>query len=80
MPVKVGDLALGGEWEEINIKCFDIMEDMVMEFKGKSCNIKDSTGEFVMQYNENQEIVRAEVFVGYQCYVMEAKVKFTKKL
>ncbi|EAS32713.3 uncharacterized protein CIMG_03737 [Coccidioides immitis RS] len=43
----VGDRALSGEWERISIKCFEIQKDMIIFFKGDSCNIVDEEGNLI---------------------------------
>jgi len=43
----VGERAFNGEWEQIGAQYFDITEDMIMEFQGRSCNIADSEGNLV---------------------------------
>jgi len=76
--MRVGDLALSGQWEEIMAQYFDIKEDMTMEFQGEYCNIEDAAGSFVEQFDKNSGEVKKDVFVGFRCYVMKAKVRFTK--
>ncbi|KAM5439832.1 hypothetical protein MferCBS31731_004243 [Microsporum ferrugineum] len=76
----VGEKALKGEWEKISNKCFEIQEDMVMTFDGRSCNIADSDGNFVPGGNlgpMDGQVMRT-VEAGYRCYIMRAMVKFEK--
>ena len=47
MSAKARDKALSGEWEEIGVCKFKIMEDMTIIFKGILCNIADSKGKLV---------------------------------
>lgn len=77
MSVKVGDKALSGEWEEISNKVFEITESLIMEFQGKSCNILDGEGNVLEQLSEGY--AEREVDSGYRCYVMKAKIRFTKR-
>lgn len=79
MSVKRGDKAFNGEWEKISAKAFDIIEDMTMEFQGKSCNITDSNGNVVEELGEEHGQVSREVLAGYRCYVMRAWIKFERK-
>lgn len=77
----VGEKAIHGEWEYISNKCFEIEEDMVMKFEGRSCNIADRDGNLVPNgelRSPDVEITR-DVLAGYRCYVMRARVKFERK-
>jgi hypothetical protein len=50
-----------------------------MIFKGILCNIQDSKGKWVEELGiEDGQIVK-EVFTGYKCYMMKAKIKFKKR-
>lgn len=77
----VGEKALSGAWERISIKCFEIQEDMVMQFEGRSCNITDSEGNPVPggTFGPDDGRVEKEVLAGFRCYIMRALVKFEKK-
>lgn len=81
MPNAVGELALSGEWEKISNNRFEIQEDMVMTFEGRSCNIVDAEGNPIPDgcLGPSDGQVTREVKVGYRCYVMRAWVKFEKK-
>lgn len=76
---KVGDKALGGEWETISNYKFEITEEMTLSFEGRSCNILDSEGRLIEKLGEKDGLVERDVCSGYQCYVMKAKVKFERK-
>jgi hypothetical protein len=79
MSAKARDKALSREWEEIKAYKFEIMEDITMIFKGILCNIQDSKGKWVEELGiEDGQIVK-EVFTGYKCYMMKAKIKFKKR-
>lgn len=76
----VGEKALNGEWEKISNKCFEIKEDMIMTFEGRSCNITDGEGSLIPNGSlgpADGQTAR-EVKAGYRCYVMRALVKFEK--
>lgn len=77
----VGEKALSGEWETISNNCFEIQDDMIMEFEGRSCNITDSEGNPIPdgQFGPDDGRVEKEVLVGYRCYIMRALVRFEKK-
>ncbi|KAE8357016.1 hypothetical protein BDV28DRAFT_126083 [Aspergillus coremiiformis] len=77
----VGEKALNGEWERISNKCFEIQEDMVMTFEGRSCNLADAEGNPIPNGNlgPTDGLTKREVKAGYRCYVMRASVKFEKK-
>jgi hypothetical protein len=45
--IKRGDKAFNREWEKISAFIFEIIEDITMEFQGKSYNIIDSDGNLV---------------------------------
>jgi hypothetical protein len=77
----VGEQALNGEWERISNKCFEIQEDMIMEFEGRSCNITDSEGNPVpgATFGPDDGLIEKEVLAGFRCYIMRARVKFKKK-
>lgn len=77
MPRAVGEKALNGEWEEISNYKFQITEDMVLEFEGESCNIIAKDGQ-VDSFGEKDGHVKKEVRPGYRCYVMKARVLFTR--
>lgn len=76
-----GEEALGGKSEWISNKCFDIQEDMVMEFKGRSCNITDREGNPIPdgKIGPDDGTVTKKVSAGFRCYIMRAYVKFTKE-
>lgn len=77
----VGEKALRGEWEKISNKCFEIQNDMVMCFKGDSCNIVDGEGNLIPHgcIGSTVEETEREVKPGYRCYIMRAMVKFKEK-
>lgn len=75
----VGNKALGGVFEKIAAKCFVMEENMLMTFKGYSCNIIDDKGKVIAEYGPDNEEVKKDVGIGYKCYVMRALVKFEKK-
>lgn len=77
----VGKKALSGEWEMVSNKCFEIQEDLTMEFEGRSCNITDSKGNPIQggQLGPDDGKVEKEVLAGFRCYIMRALVKFEKK-
>ncbi|PGH16001.1 hypothetical protein AJ80_05344 [Polytolypa hystricis UAMH7299] len=75
----LGAKALGGEWEEIGAKNFEIVESMTMEFEGLSCNVVDNKGKLVETLGKDHGRVTREVGDGYKCFVMRAWVKFEKK-
>lgn len=77
MPTKTGDKALGGEWEDISAYKFEIQEDMKMIFEGRSCNIFDAEGNLIEQIGAGK--ANREVYSGYRCYVLRAKIKFEKR-
>lgn len=72
----IGEKALGGEFEKISVKCFEMKKNMLMTFKGHSCNITDEEGKFVGAYGPINEEVKREVMAGYKCFVMRALIKF----
>jgi hypothetical protein len=76
---KRGTKAINGDWENIPNLVFEITEDMIMEFKGKSCNIIGSDGQTVEQLGEGDGEAKREVFAGYQCVVMKARVRFERQ-
>lgn len=76
---KVGDKALGGEWESISNHKFEVMEEMTLSFQGRSCNILDSEGNIIESLREKDGLAERHVSYGYQCYVMKAKVKFEQR-
>ncbi|KAJ5790049.1 uncharacterized protein N7518_007060 [Penicillium psychrosexuale] len=73
-----GTQALAGEEEWISIFDFNIPEDMIMEFEGRSCNIFDDEKNVVDKLGYNDGKVSREVKKGWCCYVLKAKVKFSK--
>lgn len=77
----VGEKALSGEWEKISNKCFEIREDMIMSFKGDSCNIVDGEGNLIPDgcLGPDDGEAEREVKPGYRCYVMRAMVRFKGK-
>lgn len=78
----MGEKALNGEWEKISIKCFEIQEDMIMGFEGRSCNITDSEGNPIPNgtYGPDDGLVEGkEVPAGSRCYIMRAHVRFERK-
>jgi len=75
----VGERAFNGEWEQIGAQYFDITEDMIMEFQGRSCNIADSEGNLVEKLGTEHGRVTRDIVAGYRCYVIRAWVKFEKK-
>lgn len=77
MSTRVGDKALAGEREYIMVRCFEITEDLTMEFEGESCNILNADG-VVEELGPRDGIVRREVHAGYQCYVMHSWMKFQR--
>ena len=79
MPVKKGDKAKGGDWEKISNLAFDITEDMIMEFEGKSCNIINNKGNVIGEFGEEDRLVQKDVLPGYQCFVMRVRIRFVKK-
>lgn len=81
MSDEVGRKALSGEWEWISNKCIEIKEEMVMEFKGRSCNITNNEGDPIPagELGPNDGLAERDVLPGYRCYVMRAHVKFGKK-
>lgn len=79
MSVAVGEKALSGEWETISNKCFEIQEDLIMEFEGRSCNITDSEGNPIPDGQFGPGKAKKEVLAGFRCYIMKAVVKFERK-
>lgn len=79
MSVKTGEKALNGEGEKISAYAFQLTEDMIMEFEGRSCNILDGEGRLVEKLGTENGRVKREILSGYRCYVMQAWVQFQKK-
>lgn len=79
MPFEVGEKALKGEPEQIGAYMFEMKEDMIMTFEGRSCNIFDAKERVVEELGAKDGEVTREVPAGYRCYVMKAKIKFEKK-
>jgi hypothetical protein len=80
MSSDAGKKALAGDWVEIGAELFEITEDMLLSFEGRSCNIQDEEGNLVKQLGEKDGKVEDEsVLAGYRCFVMKAFVKFEKK-
>ncbi|KAF2866027.1 hypothetical protein BDV95DRAFT_506193 [Massariosphaeria phaeospora] len=75
----VGDMALGGDWERISNYKFNITENMMMSFQGRSCNITDGGGALIEKLGDKDGLAERHVLPGYQCFVMKAKVKFVRK-
>ncbi|KAK2746849.1 hypothetical protein FQN57_002891 [Myotisia sp. PD_48] len=77
----VGDFALSGEWEWVPNKCFEIKEDMVMEFRGRECTIADSENNLIPggKLGPEHGEVTTDVKPGYRCYVTKSWVKFEKE-
>jgi hypothetical protein len=79
MSQKVGEKAMGGEWEEIlTHHIFEITEDMTMTFQGVSCNILDKDGKQLDNLGGPKPVTR-DVLAGYQCFIMKAWVRFEKR-
>lgn len=74
----LGEIALAGGEEWIAVLDFNIPEDMIMEFEGRSCNIIDHEQNVVCTLGYKDGKVSREVKKGWCCYVMKAKVKFSK--
>lgn len=79
MSSDVGARALAGYEEWIPVLDFEIPEDMIMEFEGRSCNILDCDQKVVDTLGTKDGRVLREVKKGYRCYVMKARVKFSQK-
>lgn len=79
MSPKTGEKALKGEGEKISAYAFEISEDMVMEFEGRSCNILDGEGRLIEKLSTENGRVTREIPCGYRCYIMQAWVQFQKK-
>lgn len=77
----VGLKALRGEWEKIVVNCFEIEEDMIMGFEGRSCKIMDQERNIIPdgKLGSNHGRVEREVLAGYRCLIMRALVRFEKK-
>ncbi|OJD20776.1 hypothetical protein ACJ73_07887 [Blastomyces percursus] len=75
----LGNKALRGEWEDIGALKFEMSEDMIVTFEGRSCHIEDSEGRHVDTLGSEDGRVTREVLEGYRCYVLKAKIKFEKR-
>lgn len=77
MSTNVGERALAGFDEYIIVCCFEITEEMTLEFKGLSCNIENPDGPDE-ELGPEKELVRRKVYPGYRCYVLKAWMSFKK--
>lgn len=81
MAENVGDKAMQGEWEYISVRIFEITENMTMEFEGVSCNILNEAGDQQAgPFSEKDGLVKREVRPGDRCFVLNANVKFERRL
>ncbi|KMP07970.1 hypothetical protein CIHG_02945 [Coccidioides immitis H538.4] len=60
---------------------YPIYKDMIIFFKGDSCNIVDEEGNLIPDgcLGPSVEETEREVKPGYRCYIMRATVKFKEK-
>jgi hypothetical protein len=71
-----GKKALDGVLMFVKADRITIAEEMSMTFHGESCYVEDRKGNKVLSLkNEKAE---QTVYDGYQCYVMQAYIKFDK--
>jgi len=70
--------ALSGERTFFTLGRFEIKEDMIIEFEGWSCLIRDANGTAVGAYGEEDGKVTEGVHDGYICNVMYGNVSFKK--
>lgn len=78
----VGKRALSGEFEWIKNKCFEMKENMLMTFEGRSCNItknNNDNNEPVGSYGSGVPAKQVVVEAGHLCFVLYGNIKFEKE-
>ena len=65
MSIKRGDKAFNREQEKILAFIFKIIQDITIEFQGKSYNIIDNKGNIVEELSEGHRRVSRDILISY---------------
>jgi len=75
-----GDKALQGIWEDFTEYAFVIKEDMVLDFEGKLCVVKDTNGNKLSEWKQSDgQVSGINVLNGNICVVIRGRVRLRKK-
>lgn len=80
MSLARGDKALQGIWEDFTEYAFIIEEDMILDFEGKLCVIKDANGNRLFEWKQSDGRVSGiSVLNGNICVVIRGRIKLRKE-